>query len=198
MIENIIKFFYYVRQNKSLDHTLKKFDLYRDHEFIVEKPSKLVSDRDRFNLDAKNIIIEHVTSKSRAESIIKSKMMFGRDINQAAHFEIYNKHGNAVAAQGITMYFQWHGTQKCVPARHDEGIPNILFHVCSDWDREVQSDGSGHWESRVYPGTSKGLFLIGVYCSMSESYLRFKQPFEISIVTENEFRGNGFYFFDDE
>jgi hypothetical protein len=179
------------------NHQMKDYLLYEKYPFSFCSISDYLGNKPRFNLNSGTLFMEHETSAKRAKSIIFSQMIFGRDMNQAAHFELLHKRGNAVAQTGVTMIFEWRGMQKSVPAVHDEGIPNILFHVCASWEDKVGDEGQGHWESRLYPGTNKGLFLHGVYCHNTESFICFENPISISVVSEKKFQEEGYCFFDD-
>jgi len=178
-------------------HQIKNYLLYEKYSFSFCSLKDYLSNKPRFNLNAKTLFMEYETSEKRAKSIMLSQMIFGRDINQAAHFELLGKRGNAVAQTGVTMIFEWQGEQKSVPTVHKDGIPNILFHVCASWDVSVADNGQGHWESRLYPGTNNGLFLHGIYCHYTNSFICFDNPISISVVTERKFQESGNYFFYD-
>jgi hypothetical protein len=193
----INKISFYKKLKNTPDHKLKEYALFEKYPFYMSTIDEIIIGKKQFDLKAKNLIIRHFTSENRAKSIISSKMIFGRDGNQAAHFELYNtNHGGAIETK-VTMYYEWIGPQKCVSAKHKEGIANILFHVSPLDHVKVSDTGDRRWESRIYPGTQRGLYLVGVYCSNGNSFIRFEKPLEISVVPEKEFYANGYSCYDD-
>ncbi|WP_457747620.1 hypothetical protein [Sulfurimonas sp.] len=172
------------------DCSLKSIQLYKLVPFSVVNLSTTINLKyTSFDFSSKEFELRHRTSIESAFSIIKTKLMYGQDGNQAAHFEHVKGSRNCAAREGVYMYFKWNGEQKNVKCTHiHEEKPNILFHVSAfDYSFIDEKTGNGYWESRIYPETLNGLSLIGLSSyEDSHSMILFDKPVNISIITKRQ------------
>lgn len=168
---------------------LKTLDMYKIAPFEIYKTRTVINmDYKSFDFSSEYFELRHRTSFERAVSIIQSKMMFGTDGNEGAHFELLTGSINLAAEDGVLLYFTWRGEQANVPALNHQKRKNVLCHVCAHEKRIDENTGDGYWESRIYPGTHKGLHCIGMSPkSDPETILRFNEPVPIAITTKDEF-----------
>ncbi|WP_304545994.1 hypothetical protein [Sulfurimonas microaerophilic] len=170
------------------EHQLKNYALYCENPFTIIQSEKIFdySFKD-LNYSTNKTVIQHRTNYIRAQSIIKTQLMYGTDANQGAHFEHLKGSLNHADRSSVIIFFEWKGEQNNVPSFH-KAKKDILFHVSVYDHTPIGEKGVGYWESRIYPYTSDGLTIIGLASENEpKNLLLFKNPIKVSIVTEDEF-----------
>jgi hypothetical protein len=170
------------------DHKFKELDLYKNNPFTIVDASLIFDfNYTSYDFNSEDFELQHRTSLRFALGIVNTKLMFGTDVNEAAHFEGIKGSNNSSYKSGVIIYFRWKGPQESVRPTHKEE-ENKLFHVGVHDYSDIEENGRGYWESRIYPGTKSGLELIGLASdSNNKNLLLFDEPINISIIRKKEF-----------
>jgi len=169
-------------------HELKSKELYELAPFTISSLDKHFDlNYHKFDFNSEYFGLQHHTSIERAISIITTTVMYGLDGNQAAHFMPLKLQPIGAAKNSTILYFRWYGKQINTGAA-DIVKANILHHVCS-FDSQIKITGEGYWESRLYPKTDEGLFLVALASSNNpDNILLFDEKIKISITTKQNFQ----------
>ena len=185
-----IKTNYKIKQKlKMMDkHEFKDLDLYKNNPFtIVDANGMFNFNYTSYDFSSEDFELRHRTSFRFALGIVNTKLMFGTDGNEGAHFEGIKGSVNSAYKEGAIVYFKWKGLQESVRPTHKEE-KNKLYHVGAHDYSDIEENGKGYWESRIYPGTKSGLELVGLASESNDrNLLLFDEPINISIVRKKEF-----------
>ena len=172
--------------NKLKKHSLKTEKLYRIAPFKISNLRECCNlDYTKLDFNEEKFEIKHHTNLERAMSILETQLIYGGDGNKGAHFMHIKGYPVGAERNGVILYFRWQGKQINTKAGEIITEPNLLHHVCSQWDSPIRESGEGYWEGRLYPGTNRGLTLIAMATSDdSSSIIHFIKPINISVVSK--------------
>lgn len=184
------------------------FNLYQKHPFTIKQNEKNAFDFDCIgitpphyfiNTDKIKCYLNHITDLTSILSILEHNKMYGSDANQGTHFNVSDDKAIATYNKGAVMFFEWNGPQQFAGSgEYEKQIPDVLTFVSpltslSGYSKQHTYFGFNCWETRLYPGTNKGLSLLGFSFTYSnETFtITFHNPVDsIEIVKHQDFRNH--------
>jgi hypothetical protein len=134
-------------------------------------------------------ILYHLTGIGAAKEILKSKKIFGRDLERHANFSVLGYRSDLARSSEVCLRFRWEGEQclyfgdpfgEGVSESFDSPHPTI-FHIFIDSppDDGKSLESKRYWQTNVYPGV-EGLVFEGLEILL-QIPPRFKRPSKLKI-----------------